>query len=221
MSFDEKSDGDLHGECAAEIHRLERELTALRQPPADVPPRAWLIASKNGLVIRRTLLSEPTQEQRDCAAFDGDTITPLYDHPPAKSPADVAALVERLRYIGDTDDAKYPGIRVTMYEAAYAIASLSARCAELETRSATEEYSAMITRADLAETELAQAQEDAERLRKLIPGCDCANPSQCWEPCGTLGHSEQHARVVSTTMSVEEFNERKAAIDTARAREGE
>ena len=94
MSFDEEPNGDPHGECAAEIARLGREIAALRQPPADVTPRAWLIASKNGLVIRRTLLSEPTQEQRDCAAFDGDTITPLYDHPPAKSPADVAWLIE-------------------------------------------------------------------------------------------------------------------------------
>ena len=37
----------------------------------------------------------------------------------------------------------------------------------------------------------------ADRLRKLIPGCDCANPSQCWEPCGELGHSEQHVRLAS------------------------
>ena len=26
MSFDEQPDGDIHGECAAEIHRLEQEL---------------------------------------------------------------------------------------------------------------------------------------------------------------------------------------------------
>lgn len=36
MSFDEQPDGDPHGECAAEIHRLQAELAALRalsQPP--------------------------------------------------------------------------------------------------------------------------------------------------------------------------------------------
>jgi hypothetical protein len=23
--------------------------------------------------------------------------------------------------------------------------------------------------------------------------CDCEDPSQCWEPCGELGNSEEHA----------------------------
>lgn len=27
-------------------------------------------------------------------------------------------------------------------------------------------------------------------------GCDCQNPAQCWEPCGELGQSEEHARKV-------------------------
>ena len=27
------------------------------------------------------------------------------------------------------------------------------------------------------------------------PGCDCGNPSQCWEPCGHLGHDEAHVVV--------------------------
>lgn len=30
MSFDEQPDGDLHGECAAEIHRLEAENATLK-----------------------------------------------------------------------------------------------------------------------------------------------------------------------------------------------
>jgi hypothetical protein len=30
MSFDEQPDGDIHGECAAEIGRLEQELTIER-----------------------------------------------------------------------------------------------------------------------------------------------------------------------------------------------
>ena len=25
--------------------------------------------------------------------------------------------------------------------------------------------------------------------------CDCKDPSQCWEPCGQLGKSEEHAKV--------------------------
>jgi hypothetical protein len=37
----------------------------------------------------------------------------------------------------------------------------------------------------------------ANELRKLIDGCDCADPLQCWEPCGRLGHSEKYARVLS------------------------
>ena len=52
---------------------------------------------------------------------------------------------------------------------------------------------------NLLHDELAAEREgnakDAERLRKLIPGCDCDNPAQCWEPCGTLGHHEEHAKV--------------------------
>ena len=34
---------------------------------------------------------------------------------------------------------------------------------------------------------------DAERLRNLIPGCYCSDPSQCWEQCGTLGLDEKYA----------------------------
>jgi len=30
MSYDEQPDGDPHGECAAEIHRLEQSCAALR-----------------------------------------------------------------------------------------------------------------------------------------------------------------------------------------------
>lgn len=41
-----------------------------------------------------------------------------------------------------------------------------------------------------------EAADTIERLRKLVPGCDCNDPGQCWEPCGTLGHSAKHARVV-------------------------
>lgn len=33
--FDEQPDGDPHGECAAEIHRLQAEVTRLREVLAD------------------------------------------------------------------------------------------------------------------------------------------------------------------------------------------
>lgn len=36
MSFDEQPDGDQHGECAAEIHRLEAENKKLRSFAQDV-----------------------------------------------------------------------------------------------------------------------------------------------------------------------------------------
>ena len=41
-----------------------------------------------------------------------------------------------------------------------------------------------------------EVEETMKRLRSQIPGCDCDNPAQCWEPCGTLGHSEKHMKVV-------------------------
>lgn len=34
------------------------------------------------------------------------------------------------------------------------------------------------------------AQLDAKRRAS---DCDCDDPSQCWEQCGELGHSEEHA----------------------------
>lgn len=46
--------------------------------------------------------------------------------------------------------------------------------------------------------EFAQGQEkDVNRLRALISSCHCRDPLQCWEPCGTLGHSENHTRKIS------------------------
>jgi len=37
--FDEQPDGDIHGECAAEIHRLEAELAALKSGDMVMVPR--------------------------------------------------------------------------------------------------------------------------------------------------------------------------------------
>lgn len=44
--------------------------------------------------------------------------------------------------------------------------------------------------------EAAEMAETLKRLRSQIPGCDCDNPAQCWESCGTLGHSEEHMKVI-------------------------
>ena len=41
------------------------------------------------------------------------------------------------------------------------------------------------------------------RLRSQIPGCDCENPAQCWESCGTLGHSTQHVEVIKDDASLD------------------
>lgn len=49
---------------------------------------------------------------------------------------------------------------------------------------------------ETARPEAEEFQETLKRLRSQIPGCDCDNPAQCWEPCGTLGHSERHIQVV-------------------------
>jgi len=37
---------------------------------------------------------------------------------------------------------------------------------------------------------------------KIMNDCDCKDKTQCWEPCGELGHSEEHVRVPTD----EEFN---------------
>lgn len=47
-----------------------------------------------------------------------------------------------------------------------------------------------------ARPEAAEMAETLKRLRSQIPGCDCDNPAQCWESCGTLGHSEEHMKVI-------------------------
>lgn len=39
----------------------------------------------------------------------------------------------------------------------------------------------------------------------------CDNPSQCWEPCGELGKSEQHAKVSDQSFDINQFIERHLA----------
>lgn len=53
-----------------------------------------------------------------------------------------------------------------------------------------------LTAAQSVRPEAAEMAETLKRLRSQIPGCDCDNPAQCWESCGTLGHSEEHMKVI-------------------------
>lgn len=103
------------------------ELVALRQPPADVVPSAWLITSKRGLV-RCAITTAPTQDHIDCAECDGDTITPLYAHP-AAVPADVAGLsktVARVRRDMEKDPQDFdPQDILDLCEAADALTALA------------------------------------------------------------------------------------------------
>ena len=39
------------------------------------------------------------------------------------------------------------------------------------------------------------------RLRKLIPSCDCADPTGCFEPCGDLGHDERFAKIATSSTA--------------------
>ena len=41
MSFDEQPDGDIHGECAAEIHRLELALEGAADIATIAMRKAW------------------------------------------------------------------------------------------------------------------------------------------------------------------------------------
>ncbi len=38
----------------------------------------------------------------------------------------------------------------------------------------------------------------------MTQDCDCKDKSQCWEPCGELGHSEEHAVQRNLTQAEEE-----------------
>jgi hypothetical protein len=77
MSFDEQPDGDPHGECAAEIHRLETENKRLRAFAQDVigewPECCTLdggdiqeLATKHGLFVEERR-SEPCGDGCMCA----------------------------------------------------------------------------------------------------------------------------------------------------------
>lgn len=34
--------------------------------------------------------------------------------------------------------------------------------------------------------------ESKEAISKACPNGECQDKTQCWEPCGDLGHSEEH-----------------------------
>ena len=41
------------------------------------------------------------------------------------------------------------------------------------------------------------------RMNRGEEYCDCDDKTQCWEPCGDLGHSEEHAVQRSLTQTEE------------------
>ena len=69
MSYDEQPDGDPHGECTAEIHRLEAELATLESQQ-----------SRDGEVIRKQdeEIARLTAE-RDAALVDAERYKELRD----------------------------------------------------------------------------------------------------------------------------------------------
>jgi hypothetical protein len=70
MSFDEQPDGDIHGECAAEIHRLEQELKAERD-------RSFVLGLK---LMGKSLEKVQLTNQLDaCRPYlkDGETVARL------------------------------------------------------------------------------------------------------------------------------------------------
>ncbi len=60
---------------------------------------------------------------------------------------------------------------------------------------------ALAKRTPAPEGDAHEHEETLKRLRSMIPGCDCENPSQCWEECGTLGHSDKHVQIVGEAKS--------------------
>ena len=63
--FDEQPDGDPHGECAVEIHRLAAEIERLR---ADSELLAWVLAHP-----------ETSAEVLQDASWEGDTVRALVE----------------------------------------------------------------------------------------------------------------------------------------------
>lgn len=50
------------------------------------------------------------------------------------------------------------------------------------------------------------AQLDARRRETDKAGCTCDDASQCWEPCGELGHSEEHVVISNQVNQVNQVN---------------
>jgi len=83
MSFDEQPAGDIHGECAAEIHRLETELELIRAA-LDAKIDICGDARISELKAERDALAARVQEMRRLLSVMFDKYedgTPCYDEP--------------------------------------------------------------------------------------------------------------------------------------------
>ena len=60
--FDEEPDGDPHGECAAEIHRLRAEVERLRGALGGIRDRDFKLSDAKRRAQRALLATEALQE---------------------------------------------------------------------------------------------------------------------------------------------------------------
>ena len=47
--------------------------------------------------------------------------------------------------------------------------------------------------------------EQIDAKQRVTDQCDCTDPTQCWEPCGELGHSEEHVHVYQPSDAMQEI----------------
>jgi cell division protein FtsB len=64
--FDEQPDGDIHGECAAEIHKLEAENTALRAELAALKARDVVMVPREPTM---EMLKEAVMQRHGTATY--------------------------------------------------------------------------------------------------------------------------------------------------------
>lgn len=83
--FDEQPDGDIHGECAAEIHCLQAELKILQAATTDllkVAPKPRLLLDDYGIAVERALQAVIRVEMIDMHQQTAQAIgfKPVYFH---------------------------------------------------------------------------------------------------------------------------------------------